>query len=31
MWEEDDKINFGTIVLVQNVPELHYISVEVGK
>jgi len=31
MWEEDDKINFGTIVLVHNIPEMHYISIEVGK
>lgn len=31
MWEEEDIINFGTIVLVQNIPEMHYISIEVGK
>jgi len=31
MWEEEDIINFGTIVVVQNIPEMHYISIEVGK
>ncbi len=31
MWEEEDVLNFGTIVLVQNIPEMHYISIEVGK
>lgn len=31
MWEEDDILNFGTIVVVQNIPEMHYITIEVGK
>ena len=31
MWEEDDTLNFGTIVLVQSIAEMHYISIEVGK
>jgi hypothetical protein len=31
MWEEEDVLNFGTIVLVQNIPEMHYISIEIGK
>ncbi len=31
MWEEGDILNFGTIVLVQNIPEMHFISIEVGK
>jgi len=31
MWEIDDVLNFGTIVIVQSIPELHYISIEVGK
>jgi len=31
MWEEDDVLNFGTIVVVQNIPEMHYITIEVGK
>ncbi|MGI0089500.1 MAG: UPF0182 family protein, partial [Nitrosopumilaceae archaeon] len=31
VWESDNIINFGTIVFVENVPEMHYISIEVGK
>jgi hypothetical protein len=31
MWEEDNVINFGTIILVENIPEMHYISIEIGK
>jgi uncharacterized protein len=31
MWGEGDILNFGTIVLVQNIPEMHFISIEVGK
>ena len=31
MWEDDDVLNFGTIVVVQNIPEMHYITIEVGK
>ena len=31
MWENDDLLNFGTIVIVDGVPEMHYISIEVGK
>ena len=29
-WEENNTVNLGTIVIVDNVPELHYISIEVG-
>ena len=31
IWEEDDVFNFGTIVIVESVPEMHYISIEIGK
>ena len=31
MWEKDDLVNFGTIILIDGVPEMHYISIEVGK
>ncbi len=31
VWESDNIINFGTIVFVENVSEMHYISIEVGK
>ena len=31
VWETDNAINFGSIVFVENVPEMHYISIEVGK
>ena len=30
MWEEDNLLNFGTIILRDNVLEMHYISIEVG-
>jgi hypothetical protein len=30
MWEEDNKFNIGTIVVKDNIPEMHYISIEVG-
>jgi hypothetical protein len=30
MWEEENTLNIGTIVVKDNIPELHYISVEVG-
>lgn len=29
-WQENDTINLGAIVVSSNVPELHYISIEVG-
>src|SRR5256712_2887148 len=29
-WEENSTVNLGTIVVVDNVPELHYISIGVG-
>src|SRR3989337_3181392 len=28
--EKDNTINFGSIGIIENVPELHYISIEVG-
>jgi hypothetical protein len=31
IWEEEDVLNIGTIVLVESIPEMHYISIEVGK
>ena len=31
MWDEGTVINFGYIKTVDNVTELHYISIEVGK
>jgi len=31
MWEEENAFNFGYIKVVDNVTELHYISIEVGK
>lgn len=30
MWQENNTLNLGTIVVVNSVPELHYISIEVG-
>jgi hypothetical protein len=31
LWQEGDTVNIGTILIVDNVPELHYVSVEIGK
>ena len=31
IWEEDDVLKIGTIILVESIPEMHYISIEVGK
>ena len=31
MWEEENAFNFGYLKAVDNVTELHYISIEVGK
>ena len=31
MWEEENAFNFGYLKIVDNVTELHYISIEVGK
>jgi len=30
MWEEENRINFGFIKVVDNTSELHYIAIEVG-
>jgi uncharacterized membrane protein (UPF0182 family) len=30
MWEEDNRFNMGTIVVKDGIPEMHYISIEVG-
>jgi hypothetical protein len=30
IWEEENSLNIGTIVVKDNIPELHYISIEVG-
>jgi hypothetical protein len=31
MWQEEDTVNIGTIITIDNVAELHYVSIEVGK
>ena len=31
MWTEDSTINLGTITIVDSVPEMHYISIQIGK
>jgi uncharacterized membrane protein (UPF0182 family) len=31
MWEEDQIVNIGAITIVDGVPELHYVSIQVGK
>ena len=31
MWEKDGVLNFGTIIVEQNIPEMHYISISIGK
>ena len=31
MWEEENAFNFGYLKVVDNVTELHYVSIEVGK
>jgi len=31
MWEEENVLNFGTIFIRENIPEMHYISIEVGR
>ena len=30
MWQEENNLNIGTIVVKDSIPELHYISIEVG-
>jgi uncharacterized membrane protein (UPF0182 family) len=30
MWEEENRFNIGTIVVKDNIPEMHFITVEVG-
>jgi hypothetical protein len=31
MWEVGSTVNLGTIMIVDSVPEMHYISIQVGK
>ncbi|MEW6044554.1 MAG: UPF0182 family protein [Thermoproteota archaeon] len=31
LWQQDDIVNIGIITVVDNIPELHYISIEIGK
>lgn len=31
MWQEDSNLNIGTIIVKDNIPEIHYISIAVGK
>jgi hypothetical protein len=30
MWEENKQLNIGTIVVKDNIPEMHYVSVDIG-
>lgn len=30
MWEEENRFNMGTIIVKDNIPEMHYVTVEVG-
>ena len=30
MWEEENKFNIGTIIIKDNIPEIHYVTIEVG-
>ena len=30
MWQEENNLNIGTIVVRDSIPEMHYIAVEVG-
>jgi hypothetical protein len=31
MWEKDGVLNFGAIIVEQNIPEVHYIAISIGK
>jgi hypothetical protein len=31
MWKEGSTVNLGTIMIVDSIPEMHYISIQVGK
>ena len=30
MWQEETNLNIGTIVVKDSVPEMHYVSIEIG-
>ena len=30
MWQEENNLNIGTIVVKDSIPEMHYISIEIG-
>jgi hypothetical protein len=30
MWQEDTNLNIGTIIIKNDIPEIHYVSIEVG-
>jgi len=30
MWQEENNLNIGTIIVKDNIPEMHYVSIEVG-
>ena len=30
MWQEDNNLNIGTIVVKDNIPEMYYVSIEIG-
>jgi uncharacterized membrane protein (UPF0182 family) len=30
MWQENNNLNIGTIIVKDNIPEMHYVSIEIG-
>jgi hypothetical protein len=30
MWQEDGNLNIGTVFVKDGLPEIHYVSIEVG-
>ena len=30
VWDDDDRVNVGTIIVKDNIPEMHYVTIEVG-
>jgi len=30
MWQEENNLNVGTILVKDGIPEIHYVSIEVG-
>ncbi|MGQ0772498.1 MAG: UPF0182 family protein [Nitrososphaerota archaeon] len=31
LWQDEDTVNIGTVITIEGIPELHYVSIEVGK